>query len=158
MQACCKRGGRGTPPNPPRFWQKRRRRQAAAARCINTYPPRFSDLATSLQSLQGLQSNPGIFAPFFWKKKISIFDAIELASLKVYSFLKLCFAISLLNTIWWYFQLIFKLTSAGISWKYSLLHSSDFSWGPYPFPDWPAVYYKKSFFFLNCRFKGLRLV
>ena len=51
MQGWRKRGagGRGrTPIPPPRFWQIRRCRRAAAARRITTCPPRFSDLAPSL--------------------------------------------------------------------------------------------------------------
>ena len=38
--------------------------------------------------------------------------------IKVHLFIKQLFVRSSLYTIWWSFQLIFKLTSAGISWMY----------------------------------------
>ena len=38
--------------------------------------------------------------------------------IKVHLFIKQLFVRSSLDTIWWFFQLIFKLTSAGISWMY----------------------------------------
>ena len=43
----------------------------------------------------------------------------------VHSFLQQCFAQSSVDTNWGYFQLIFKLNSADISWKYPQIRSTD---------------------------------
>ena len=44
-------GGGGGGVRTPRFWQNRKCRRTVAALRITTYPPRFSDLAPSLESI-----------------------------------------------------------------------------------------------------------
>ena len=50
---------------------------------------------------------------------------IDKNDIKVHSFLKQCFARSLVDIIWWYFQQMVKLISTDISWKYQQIVSSE---------------------------------